>query len=231
MGYTVPCAWEIILHNTLPPDAPHGPYPAGPRPPAGEDFLRREKADSHPPCRWLRGTGTKDDRGPTAGHVAGPSDPFSHTLTLDDERFAKLVSTERLRATWRIIRREARRHRIRDVVDYLDWSRSIDECLPDLSRSLLEGSYAPQPPARYDLAKAKGSFRVVTLLRYVTLSYTGYCATRLSKSPCRRRCQGPTFLAATHPPRSARHSTSKTTHICNSSMCGCGTSSTEPRRY
>ena len=85
------------------------------------------------------------------------------TLTLDDERFAKLVSKERLRATWRIIRREARRHRIRDVVDYLDWSRSIDECLPDLSHSLLEGSYAPQPPARYDLAKAKGSFRVVTV--------------------------------------------------------------------
>jgi hypothetical protein len=87
----------------------------------------------------------------------------STTITLDDDRFAKLVSPERLRTTWRTIRREARRHRIRDVVDYLDWSRSIDECIPELSQSLLQGSYAPQPPARYDLAKAKGSFRVVTV--------------------------------------------------------------------
>jgi hypothetical protein len=84
-------------------------------------------------------------------------------LTLDDERFAVLVSPARLRATWKLVRREARQHRVRDVIDFLDWARSIDETLSELSRSLLVGDYAPAPPARYELAKAKGSFRIITV--------------------------------------------------------------------
>jgi hypothetical protein len=94
--------------------------------------------------------------------LMGAASP-SRAPTLDEARFVALVSPARLRATWTLVRREARQHRIRDVVDFLDWARSIDETLPELSRSLVTGEYAPAPPARYELAKARGSFRTITV--------------------------------------------------------------------
>lgn len=83
---------------------------------------------------------------------------------IDDERmFSDLVSIGNLRNTWKQVRKEIREHRIRDCIDWLDWAISIDKSLPELQEALLSGEYTPFTPMRYELAKSKGAFRVITL--------------------------------------------------------------------
>lgn len=81
----------------------------------------------------------------------------------DDQRFARLLSLGRLRSTWRAVRREAREHDVRDPLDCLDWAVTIEASLPQIRAALLSGEYVPAPPARYVLAKSKGSFRLMTV--------------------------------------------------------------------
>jgi hypothetical protein len=81
----------------------------------------------------------------------------------DDQRFAYLVSLGRLRSTWRAVRKEARDHDVRDPLDCLDWAVTIEASLPQIQATLLSGDYVPAPPARYVLAKSKGSFRLMTV--------------------------------------------------------------------
>ena len=86
------------------------------------------------------------------------------TPILDDERrFEDLVSLSNLIKIWKSVRREAKEHRVRDPIDYLDWAVSIDATLPQIRESLLTGDYIPSHPARYALAKTKGSFRIMTI--------------------------------------------------------------------
>jgi hypothetical protein len=187
--------------------------------PRGRDWPYQTKPGTRVGGRSVMRSGKTTTRPRRGMAPPNQSIPSSTTITLDDDRFARLVSPERLRATWRTIRREARRHRIRDVVDYLDWSRSIDECIPELSQSLLQGSYAPQPPARYDLAKAKGSFRVVTVpaLRDAIV-YRLLCDEALEIATP-QKVPG-AYFSRRHTAPLAGPSTSKTTPISSSSMCG-----------
>lgn len=53
--------------------------------------------------------------------------------------------------------------RARDVVDWIDWFANQERYVVELRRSILDGSYAPSPPTRYKSAKAKGSFRTITV--------------------------------------------------------------------
>lgn len=80
-----------------------------------------------------------------------------------DQLFAKLVSLANLRKTWNAVRKEAKLHIARDAVDCLDWAVSIDATLPQLCEQLLSGDYTPSPPSRYELAKSKGSYRIITV--------------------------------------------------------------------
>lgn len=66
-------------------------------------------------------------------------------------------------STWGAVRKEAKDHRVRDVLDCLDWAISIEATLTQLSESLLTGTYTPGAPMRYELAKSRGSFRIVTV--------------------------------------------------------------------
>jgi len=81
----------------------------------------------------------------------------------DNRRFEELASLDRLRQTWAKIRTESRDHRIRDVVDFLDWSVVIEDNLAQLRTDILTGEYCPLPPARYECAKTCGSYRVMTI--------------------------------------------------------------------
>ena len=85
------------------------------------------------------------------------------TPRTEQERFSTLFSLERLRKTWTAIRREAKNHRVRDPIDCLDWAESIESSLPQIRASLLSGDFSPLPPGRYELAKARGSFRIITV--------------------------------------------------------------------
>jgi hypothetical protein len=59
--------------------------------------------------------------------------------------------------------KEARDHDVRDPLDCLDWAVTIEASLPQIQAALLSGDYVPSPPARYVLAKSKGSFRLMTV--------------------------------------------------------------------
>jgi len=72
-------------------------------------------------------------------------------------------SVSALRVTWKQLRKELRQAEIRDVVDWLDWARGIDQSLADLHQDLVSGSYHPLPPSRFEVPKGSGSFRVVTV--------------------------------------------------------------------
>ena len=82
----------------------------------------------------------------------------------DNLVFQEMFSRQKLRSTWRSIRKEARRLEIRDILDWIDWSLAIDTSLDNLRNEILEGCYEPCPPTRYEVGKSKGSYRVLTAL-------------------------------------------------------------------
>jgi len=95
--------------------------------------------------------------------AAEQTEAQSGDLISDDQRFESLISLDNLRRTWRQLRREVREQAVRDPVDWLDWSVTVDATLPQLRDSLLNGKYVPCTPIRYELAKSKGAYRVITV--------------------------------------------------------------------
>lgn len=85
------------------------------------------------------------------------------TVVEIDDAFNQLFSLSTLKHTWRRLHKELRELRIRDCVDWIDWSENLEINLCSLRDEILNGSYQPLPPARYELAKSKGSFRVMTM--------------------------------------------------------------------
>lgn len=82
---------------------------------------------------------------------------------VEDVKFEELFSQKNLRTTWNTIRKESRSHRVRDCLDYIDLAVTIDASLKKLREAILSGDYTPTPPSRYELAKSKGAFRLVTI--------------------------------------------------------------------
>ena len=83
---------------------------------------------------------------------------------VDQERkFEELVSLERLRKTWKSVRREAKEHLVRDPIDCLDWAVTVGATLDQIRDDLLSGSYVPGSPTRYEAGKSKGSYRIMTV--------------------------------------------------------------------
>jgi len=80
----------------------------------------------------------------------------------DEARFKELFSISNLGRVWKVIRREAREHRVRDAIDCLDWAVNMEVTLPQLRERIMSGEYVPSPPTRYELAKSMGSYRVMT---------------------------------------------------------------------
>ncbi len=83
----------------------------------------------------------------------------------DDTDFAALFSLGRLRKTWDVLRRELRQLGLRDCVDWIDWAHTVEATLPQLRNAILDGSYQPAHPTRYELAKAKVAPRSMACLR------------------------------------------------------------------
>ena len=81
----------------------------------------------------------------------------------DVEAFTALVSLSNLRKAWKSVRREIRDCKVRDAVDWLDWAVTVEAGLGRLQSELLAGDYYPLTPMRYELAKSRGAFRVMTL--------------------------------------------------------------------
>lgn len=81
----------------------------------------------------------------------------------EGEEFAELVSLSNLRKAWKSVRREIRSCKMRDALDWLDWAVTLEAGLGRLQGELLAGEYYPLTPMRYELAKSRGAFRVMTL--------------------------------------------------------------------
>jgi hypothetical protein len=73
-----------------------------------------------------------------------------------------MFAVSRLHKTATSLQEDARYLRARDIVDWADWFVSLGRSLPILQVQILNGSFAPSPPTRYELPKAKGSFRLIT---------------------------------------------------------------------
>ena len=89
--------------------------------------------------------------------------PRAKGIRDDEERFRVLFSLGNLRKTWNAVRKEARSHRVRDVIDWMDWAIAIDATLFHIRQSIIAGSYIPSQPSRYELAKSHGSYRTITI--------------------------------------------------------------------
>lgn len=85
-------------------------------------------------------------------------------ISPDEIEFIKFFSLQSLRGTWTSLRKEIRKLEIRDVLDWIDWSISIDSSLDQLRKEIISGSYSPNPPTRYEVGKSKGSYRLITAL-------------------------------------------------------------------
>ena len=83
-------------------------------------------------------------------------------LASQDVDFEKFFSAARLRRTWRTLRREFSSILVRDALDHLDWVASLDKSLIALSRDIIAGTYETETPTRYEAAKSRGAFRVMT---------------------------------------------------------------------
>jgi len=83
-------------------------------------------------------------------------------LQHDEHSFEEMISFFNLRKNWNTVRKLTRESQIRDCVDWLDWAICVENNLSQISKDLLNGDYCPEKPMRYELAKSKGAFRVMT---------------------------------------------------------------------
>ncbi len=95
--------------------------------------------------------------------AAGRGNQSAHPGVGEEEAFIKLVSLSNLRKAWNSVRTEMRHCKMRDAVDWLDWAVTVEAGLGRLRSELLAGEYYPLTPVRYELAKSRGAFRVMTL--------------------------------------------------------------------
>jgi hypothetical protein len=97
----------------------------------------------------------------TIGVQGAAPQPVVHARPLT---FEDLFDRRRLSQTARAIRREVRLIRARDAVDWVDWFLSLDSSLLILSKEVIEGSFYPSAPTRYEVGKSRGTFRMITAL-------------------------------------------------------------------
>jgi reverse transcriptase-like protein len=80
-----------------------------------------------------------------------------------DRNFNRLFAIEALQRTARDLRQEVTKIRARDIVDWADWFVVQERSLTELRRSVLDGTYTPSPPSRYESPKRKGAYRTITV--------------------------------------------------------------------
>ena len=73
------------------------------------------------------------------------------------------ISKNSLWISWRATRRELKRVRRRDVLDFLEYDVDPNVWINRLLRRLRSGEYSPEKPTRYPVAKSKGFDRIITL--------------------------------------------------------------------
>lgn len=73
------------------------------------------------------------------------------------------ISRTSLWAAWKEVRTEVRNSTIRDVIDFLDYDIEPDVWVGRLLRQIKAGTYEPQTPLRFTLAKSGGFKRRLTL--------------------------------------------------------------------
>jgi hypothetical protein len=77
--------------------------------------------------------------------------------------FRTLFSLPRLKATWKELRKELSKVQVRDCLDYLEIDLESESWLRQTRDKILNGTYHPQHPGRFEVAKSNGAFRVITL--------------------------------------------------------------------
>lgn len=75
----------------------------------------------------------------------------------------QVVTARNLRTTWSELRKEMRRVRFRDVVDWLEYDANPEVWIRRLVDTLKSGSYEPRSPRRLRLAKSNGFSRTITV--------------------------------------------------------------------
>ena len=78
--------------------------------------------------------------------------------------FEEMFNLDALRRTWKVLRKELRQTTVRDVVDWVDWSVSVEASLEQIHRDVLEGRYQPAAFTRMESGKSRGAYRVLTAL-------------------------------------------------------------------
>lgn len=112
--------------------------------------------------------------------------------TLDHD-FEQMFSPQELRKTWSQLRTEFERSTVPDVINHLDWRTTLDRALDDLSKRVINGTFEPTTPARYELAKTKGAFRVITGLAPPEALIYRHIANAVYKLYVPRKVQGAFF--------------------------------------
>jgi Reverse transcriptase (RNA-dependent DNA polymerase) len=82
---------------------------------------------------------------------------------MEQDCLTTIFTPEKLRVTWKQLRKELRKCKSRDILDWLDWIATIDLSLAAISCSVIESRYQPKEPTRFEVAKAKGSFRELVM--------------------------------------------------------------------
>ena len=73
------------------------------------------------------------------------------------------ITRTSLWAAWKTIRKALRNVSVRDVVDFLEYDVDPDVWINRQLRQIRDGTYEPNSPTRFTLAKSKGFSRVMTL--------------------------------------------------------------------
>ena len=73
------------------------------------------------------------------------------------------INRTALWGAWKSIRQELKSSSIRDIVDYIEFDINPDKWIDKLLRRLKRGSYEPETPERFTLAKSNGFSRRMTM--------------------------------------------------------------------
>lgn len=110
-----------------------------------------------------------------------------------DPQFADMFSVKELRKTWKVLKDEIPKVRARDIIDWTDWRTTLDRSLRELSDEIIKGQYVPSPPTRFEDAKSKGAYRLITAFNLRDALVFRHIANRAYENSLSRKVKGAYF--------------------------------------
>ncbi|MBK9617596.1 MAG: hypothetical protein IPO31_00250 [Candidatus Obscuribacter sp.] len=81
-----------------------------------------------------------------------------------DQNFDSVWQVKAMARTWKAIRDGLKKADARDCLDYLEFDLLAEQRIRELRLRIINGTYIPKEPGKFELAKSRGAYRVMSVL-------------------------------------------------------------------